>query len=71
MPAHKYMEENDFAVMLATKRSAGVTPEANLKEHVTYRPIPSVRLPTGFETQRRHHEKFKTVATKRTFVLQN
>ena len=42
MPAHKYMEENDFAVILATKRSAGVALETNLKEHVTYRPIPSV-----------------------------
>ena len=32
MPARRYMGENGSAAMLATKRSAGVTPEVNLRE---------------------------------------
>ena len=32
MPSHRYMEENGLATILATKRSAGVTPEVNLCE---------------------------------------
>ena len=35
MPAHRYVEENSLAAMLAIKRSAGVAPEVNLREHVT------------------------------------
>ena len=31
MPAHRHMEENGSAAMLATKRSAGVAPEMNLR----------------------------------------
>ena len=48
--------------MLAPKRSAGVAPEVNLREHVTYMPPPSVNKAahSGFETQRRHHQKSKT-----------
>ena len=38
MPAGRYMEENDSVAMLAAKRSAGVTPEVNLSEHVTHDP---------------------------------
>ena len=53
MPAHRYMEENGSAAMLAAKRSAGDA------QHVTHMPPPSVNKTThsGFETQRRHHEK--------------
>ena len=56
------MEGNGSAAMLATKRSAGVTPELNLRGHVTYMPPPSANKATlsGFETQRRHHQKSKT-----------
>ena len=41
MPAHRYAEENSSAAMLATKRSAGVVPEMNLREGVTCFPLPS------------------------------
>ena len=48
--------------MLATKRSAGVAPEVNLREHVKHTPLPSLNKAahSGFETQRRCHQKFKT-----------
>ena len=60
MVAHRYMEENDSATMLAIKRPAGVAPEVNLMEctsHI-YMPLPSVnRAPhSGFESQRRCHQ---------------
>ena len=57
----KYMDENGSAAMLAAKRSAGVTPEVNLKilftqamKHACEGSHP------GFETQGRHHQKSKT-----------
>ena len=41
------MEEINSAAMLAAKRSVGVTPEMNLREHVTCMPSPMlIRLPT-------------------------
>ena len=33
MPGRRYVEEIGLAVMLVTKRSLGVAPEVNLKEH--------------------------------------
>ena len=62
MPARRYVEENGSATMLATKRLVGVTPELNLREHVTCTPPPSANKAahSGFETQRRHHQKAKT-----------
>ena len=62
MPACRYVEEIDSAAMLATKRLAGVTPEVNLREHVTCMPQPSVNkaIHSGSETQRRCHQKSKT-----------
>ena len=62
MPACRYMEENSSVAMLAAKRSAGVTPEVNCRECVTYMPLTSVNKTahSGFETQRRHHQKSKT-----------
>ena len=62
MPAHRYVEENDLAAMLATKRSAGVAAAVNLREHVTHTPLPSANETShsGFETKRRHHQKSKT-----------
>ena len=41
------------AAMLAAKRSAGVTPEVNLREHVTCMPLPSVNKAAhfGFEAR--------------------
>ena len=56
-----YVEENGLAGMLVTKRSAGVAPEGNLREHATHMLLPSVDKAAhpGFETQRRCHQKFK------------
>ena len=62
MPACRYVDEISSADMLATKRSVGVTPEVNLRECVTPMPPPSVNkvAHSGFETQRRRHQKSKT-----------
>ena len=62
MPGCRYVEEIDSAAMLATKRSAGVTPEVNLREHLTHTPLPRVNkaVHSGFETQRRRHQMPKT-----------
>ena len=40
----------------------GVAPEVNLREHVTCTPLPSANKAaySGFETQRRRHQKSKT-----------
>ena len=53
------------AVMLATKRPTGVTLEVNLREHVTHTPLPSANKAahSGFEIQRRCHQKSKTGAS--------
>ena len=48
-------------VWLAAKRSAGVAPEANLRKRVTRTPPPNAnKAHSGFETLRRHHQKYKT-----------
>ena len=48
--------------MLAAKRSAGVTPDVNPGECISRMPPPSVNKAahSGFETQRRCHQKSKT-----------
>ena len=47
MPACRYVEDISSAAMLATNRSAGVTPEMNLSERVTCSLCQTqVRLPT-------------------------
>ena len=57
IPVHRYMEENGSAAMLATKRSAGVTPEVNFMEYVTCMSVLSTNKAahSGFETQWRCH----------------
>ena len=40
--ALRYMEENRSSAILATRRSAGVTSEMNLREGVRHMPLPSV-----------------------------
>ena len=62
MPTCRHVEENSSAAMLAAKRSASVAPEVNTGEHVTSMPLPSVNKAahSGFETQKRHHQKSKT-----------
>ena len=46
--------------MLVTKRSAGVTKKVNLREHVTHMPGVKKIAHSGFETQRRRHQMYKT-----------
>ena len=41
MPARRYGEENGSGALLAIKRSVCVTPEVNLREHVTCMPLPN------------------------------
>ena len=41
MLAHRYVKQNGSAAMLAAKRSAGVTLEVNLGEHLTHIPLSS------------------------------
>ena len=55
MLVHKYMEQ-----MLDVKRSAGVTPDVNLK-NLLYKATKHASKGThpGFETQTRHHQKSK------------
>ena len=62
MPGCRYVEEIGLAAMLATKRSAGVTPEVNLRGHVTCMPLPSANkvAHSGFEIHRRHHQRSTT-----------
>ena len=47
---------------LATNRLVGVAPEVNLGEHTLGMPLPSANKAahSGFETQRRRHQKSKT-----------
>ena len=75
MPCHRYVEEIGLAAMLTTKRLASVTPGVNLWGHVTHVPLPSASkvAHSGFETQRRYHQKSKTgvsVAPQKAHVLQ-
>ena len=37
-----------LAVMLAAKRSAGVAPEVNLREHISHTPLPSANKAAPF-----------------------
>ena len=59
MPGHRYV---GLAAMLATKKSAGVAPEVNLRECVTWISLTSANKAahSGFEMQMRHHQKSKT-----------
>ena len=59
------MEENGLAAMLAAKRSAGYTPEVNLREHVIHTLPPSTNMAAHpvFVTEKRRHQKFKPVVS--------
>ena len=59
MPARRYAGEISSAAMLAAKRSAGVAPEVNLKEHITCMPTPSAYKLLTLALMR-HHQKSKT-----------
>ena len=58
MPGCRYMEENGLAMMLL----ASLVPEVDLRECVTHTPPPSMNkaVHSGFEMQKRHHQKSKT-----------
>ena len=65
MLVRKYVDENGSGATQAAKRSAGVAPEVNIREYVTSLvPLPNANKAahSGFETQRRHHHKSKTVS---------
>ena len=72
MLAHRYVEENSSVA----KRSAGVTPEVNIRECVTHTHPPSVNnaAHSGFKTQEMSPEiqdRGINGPTKRTNILQN
>ena len=48
--------------MLAIYTGRGVAPQANLTERISHMPLPSANKAahSGFETQRKHHQKSKT-----------
>ena len=55
---YKYVDQKrGLAPMLAIKKSAGVTPVVNLRNTLDVR---KGNMHTGFETQGRRHQKFKT-----------
>ena len=51
-----------LAAMLAIYTGRGVAPEVNLRERISCTPLPSANKAahSGFETQRRRHQKSKT-----------
>ena len=72
MPVCRYVEESSVVAMLAAKRSAGVTPEMNLRKHIIHMPLPNMNKAahSGFETQRRRYQKSKTGVSVVPKVLQ-
>ena len=80
MPGHRYVEEINLVAILANKRSAGITPEVNVREHVTHTHIyiclcqVQIRLPTlalkPEETSPEVQSRGIIGPTKRTYVLQ-
>ena len=76
MSAHRYVEENGLAAMLANKRLAGVAPKVNLRECEICMSLPSVNkvAHSGFKTQRRYHtspKKYYQWPHKKYYVFQN
>ena len=75
-PYHRYMEENSLTAMLATKRSAAVAPEVNLREHLTQKYLCQVqlRLPLWLwnpeETSPKVQNSSISSPIKKTYVLQ-
>ena len=74
MPSHRYVEENGLATILATKRSAGVTPEVNLCEpshvclcQVQIRLLTLALKPRG-DTTRSPKQWYQWPHKKRTFL---
>ena len=61
MLIYKYVDENGLAAILATKKSAGVAPKMNLRECTSHTPPPNANKAahSGFEIQRRYHQKSK------------
>ena len=59
MPTRRYVEEISLAARLATKRSAGVAPKVNLREHVTCTRLPSTNKSEvqkqGYQSRHKKH----------------
>ena len=60
--AETLMWAKQLAAMLDIYTSRGVTPEVNIRECISCMPPQSLNKAahSGFETQRRHHQKSKT-----------
>ena len=60
--AETHMWEKRLAAMLTIYTGRGVAPEVNLGEHISRMPLQSSNKAahSGFETQRRHHQKSET-----------
>ena len=74
MPGCKYVEEIGLVTMLTTMRSAGVTLEVNLREHVTHMLLPSVNKAATLALKPRGNIRVQNRGisgpAKRTYVLQ-
>ena len=73
MPAGSYLEDNSLCAMLATKRLADIAPDVNFRDLCMPMPNVNKAADSGFETQRRHHQKSKnrlSLAHKKTYVLE-
>ena len=57
MLVHKYIDRNNLATTVTAQRSAGVTPEVNMRMKVTNHASEGIHL--GFETQGRRYQKSK------------
>ena len=60
--AETHMWGKWLAAMLAIYTGRGVSPEVNLRDRISHMPLQSLNKAahSGFETQRRHHQKSKT-----------
>ena len=71
MLVRKYVDENGLAAMLAAKRSVGVTPEVNLREHTSCMPLQCVNKAShsGFESPQSGHVSTKIFLKKKHFHI--
>ena len=62
MSATGWIQVKILTTLLAVKRLAGVAPEVNLRNNISCMLLPSTNKVAhlGFETQGRHHQKYKT-----------
>ena len=62
LPVLKHACEESYRLPCYVKRSAGVTPEVNLRECTSHMPPASMNEAdhSSFESQTKHHQKSKT-----------